>query len=285
MMTPCSIFSPTGTGKAILFNSPHSGIHMPDDFLKQISLDPDLLRHSSDTLVDQLIKYTPRFGATVMINNYSRIYVDTNRSAREIDPDMFFLAGQEHEFEQSRKVKLGFGTISRKSYNGREIYAARMPACEITRRLERVYHPVHRTMRQILDSLHHRHGKYLLLDCHSMPSYRFLGHAIPRATQPDLIIGNCYGASCAADLTEQVAQYFTQQGLIVTFNNPYAGGFNTQHYGTPDQGRHALQLEFNRALYLNETAGKMNKGFTGLQEMLTGLSACLFSDQDCLFSD
>ena len=195
-MQPYSIFHPDPPARqnAILFNSPHSGTYLPDSFLKQISVAPAILHYSGDILVDQLICNTPKFGATTFINNFARIYVDTNRSADEIDPDMFQGPLQENRFEQSDKVTRGFGVISRKTYNGQAIYADKLPASEIGYRLAQVYHPVHLALGDLLDKRHQKYGYYILLDCHSMPSYGFIDSALIRAKQPDLILGTYISA-------------------------------------------------------------------------------------------
>ncbi|VAW01713.1 N-formylglutamate deformylase [hydrothermal vent metagenome] len=271
-MHPYSILSPVGPQNGILFNSPHSGTYLPDDFLKQISIAPEQLHYSGDMFVDRLITDTPKFGATGFINHYARTYVDTNRTAREIDPDMFINPPQRDKFTKSDKVMRGFGIFSRRSYNGQGIYSHPLPASEINYRLDRVYHPVHAALSELLKKIHQDHGYYLLLDCHSMPSYNFIGQELSRATQPDLIIGDCFSQSCIGKISQHVAGYFTNHGLKVAFNTPYSGGFNTQEYGKPAGGRNALQLEFNRALYMDEKTLKVHDGFMPLQDLLTGLS-------------
>jgi len=270
-MQPYSIFRPDCEPNAILFNSPHSGTYLPEKFLKQIAIDPALLHYSGDILVDQLIENTALFGATGMICHFARTYVDTNRSACEIDPDMFQDHPQDNSFEQTRKVDRGFGVFSRKSYDGQAIYSDKLPLSEIRRRLSQVYHPVHKALGSLLDNLHQIHGFYILIDCHSMPSYEFMNSGLSNTKQPDLIIGNCFNDSCCEKLTGHVAGFFANHGLKVSFNVPYAGGFNTQHYGKPKDKKNALQLEFNRALYMDEKTLKPNEGFLPLQALLTGL--------------
>lgn len=270
-MQPYSIFHPECEQNAILFNSPHSGTHLPEEFLKQIAVDPDLLHHSGDILVDQLIRDTSLFGATRLINNYARTYVDTNRSSREIDPDMFQNQIPDNNFEKTSKVERGFGIFSRKSYDGQEIYSDKLPASEINRRLSQVYHPVHKALDSLLNDLHQKFGFCVLIDCHSMPSYEFIDPDLSNTKQPDLVIGNCFMESCPKELTQHVANFFTNHGLKVAFNVPYAGGYNTKYYGRPKDSRYALQLEFNRALYMDEMTLKPNEGFPPVQALLTGL--------------
>jgi len=270
-MKAYSISIPDGRQNGILFNSPHSGTFLPERFLKQIAIDPDLLLYSGDILVDRLIKNTPLFGASVFINHFARIYVDTNRSAREVDPDMFRTRRQADNFDRSGKVARGFGLFSRKPYNGQDIYARKLDGSEIAHRLDQVYHPVHRALSGLLGQLLHRHGFYILIDCHSMPSQEFINPGLSGGQQADLVIGNCFETSCSENLTRQVTNFFLNHGLKVAHNTPYAGGFNSREYGRPEQHRHALQLEFNRALYMDEKTLKPNAGFLPLQALLTGL--------------
>lgn len=270
-MKAYSITLPDGEQNAILFNSPHSGTCLPERFLKQLAIDPDLLLYSGDILVDRLIQDVPRFGATVFTNHFARIYVDTNRSDREIDANMFHSCRQRKNFDRSGKVACGFGLFSSKAYNGQDIYAQKLDESEIAHRLNQIYRPVHQALSGLLNRLRQRHGFYILIDCHSMPSYGFINRGPSGGQQPDLVIGNCFGASCPERLTRQVANFFLNHGLNIAHNTPYAGGFNTREYGRPGQHRHALQLEFNRALYMDEKTLTPNEGFLALQALLTGL--------------
>lgn len=285
IMKPYSIFKPEYPQNGLVFNSPHSGIHFPEDFLQQISIVPDLLHYSGDILVDQLIKNVLLFGATYFTNNFARTYVDTNRNSREIDPELFQRPDHKREFARTSKVARGFGIFCRKSYDGQEIYREKLPFSEIDHRLDLVYHPVHKALSGLLEQCYHKHGFYLLLDCHSMPSYEFINPKLSNKNQADLVIGNCFDESCNKNLAQHVANYFSNHGLKVVFNTPYSGGFNTQNYGKPLDNRNVLQLEFSRALYMDENTLKPNEGFIPLQLLLTGLSenlAGLFTSEQSL---
>ena len=181
-MKPFSIFLPQIEQNGIIFASPHSGTYFPDDFIQKIALDPDILHHSGDLMVDELIQNTPDHGATTFINHYARTYVDTNRSPREIDANMFSDLGQKNNFIRTDKVQRGFGVISRRAFNGLEIYSSLLCADEIDHRLNQVYHPVHKALTEILTSLHLKCHFYLFLDCHSMPSYRFMDPTLSRVS-------------------------------------------------------------------------------------------------------
>ncbi|MBL4802063.1 MAG: N-formylglutamate amidohydrolase [Emcibacter sp.] len=286
-MHPYSICYPECEQNGILFNSPHSGTGLSKEFLKQIIIDPDLIHRSGDIMVDDLIHNVSKFGAIRFTNHFSRSYVDTNRSSREIEPDMFQNQNKDNDFDRTAKVARGFGIFSCKSYNNQEIYAGKLPESEINHRMTKIYHPVHKALSETLDRLRQKHGFYILLDCHSMPSYQFINHfsntGLSHTSQPDLIIGDCFDKSCSKDLSQHVAKYFTHHGLKVTFNTPYSGGFNTQNYGKPQDNRHALQLEFNRALYMDEETLLPHNGFRPLQAVITRLSENLNDNLGGLF--
>ncbi len=271
-MPPFSILHPHGNPNSLVFNSPHSGTYFPKDALSQVAVDPALLHYSSDMYVDQLIKKTPYFGATVFHNHYARTYVDTNRSPLEIDPDMFNAPLGNIPFKITDKVNHGFGIFSRRIYNGLEIYYHRLHISEISERLNKIYHPIHNELNSIIDQLYQKHGFTLFIDCHSMPSYNFIDPKLSNDSQADVIIGNCFNQSCGEIITEYIAKFFTKRGMKVAFNKPYSGGFNTQNYGIVSANKHALQLEFSRALYMNEETLTISKGLTKLQNIITALS-------------
>ncbi|MCF8473798.1 MAG: N-formylglutamate amidohydrolase [Emcibacter sp.] len=279
MINPYSILKAGKHQNGILFNSPHSGVYLPDHFLDQISVDPSQLPYSRDSFIDQLIKDTIIFGATNFIQHYCRLYVDTNRSAQEIDPEMFHLQDQKYNFERNYKVANGFGIFARKDHNGFDLYKKKLPPSEIDYRINQVYNPVHNALKAELEKIHHRNGYYILIDCHSMPSHRFINLRLSHQNQSDLIIGNNFHKSCSHTISQFIKNYFTACGLKVSFNTPYSGGYNTQHYGKyhnkPENKHHAIQLEFNRALYMDEGKLEPHSGFRELEKCITGLSESL----------
>ncbi|PCJ31047.1 MAG: hypothetical protein COA93_11525 [Alphaproteobacteria bacterium] len=291
-MQPYTIFRPDNQTNAIIFNSPHSGTYLPKDFLKKISIDPEILHFSGDILVDQLISDVPLCGATGLINNFARTYVDTNRAADEIDSEMFHMpdhiSDQPPKYNNTDKVARGFGVFSRKSYNGLNIYPEKLPFSEINRRLDQVYYPVHKALNHLLEARLNKYNYYLLIDCHSMPSYQFIDPGFTSNMQADLVIGDCFNKSCSPELSRYMGAYFSNHGLNVTYNKPYSGGFNTRHYGQYDHkdtdNRQAIQLEFKRSLYMDEKSLKPNDGFLPLRDIITGLGEDLNKNISGLFS-
>jgi N-formylglutamate amidohydrolase len=144
---------------------------------------------------------------------------------------------------------MGLGTIARIVASGEEIYSEKLRFVEAQRRIERLYRPYHQALRGLVEETAALFGGCLLVDCHSMPS----GADSPcEKSGADIVLGDCHGASCAPQFVEAARRFLVEHGFAVAINAPYAGGFTTGHYGRPSVRRHALQIEVNRALYMNE---------------------------------
>lgn len=246
---PFEIVEPAAYRAPLVFDSPHSGSVYPAQFLAQSRLERAELERAEDSFVDDLIADLPARGFATMRAHFPRTYVDVNREPFELDPRMF--EGRLPSFINSRSMRVagGLGTIPRVACDAQDIYRSRLPADEALARIEYLYKPYHRALRRLIASVQKRFGVAVLIDCHSMPS---IGHAQEAERRPDLVIGDRYGTSCAPELTGMIEDFFTARHYAVKRNKPYAGGFITEHYGTPLSGIHALQLEFNRALYMDE---------------------------------
>jgi N-formylglutamate deformylase len=178
-----------------------------------------------------------------------RCYVDVNREPYELDPRMF--DGRLPSFANTRSMRVagGLGTVARVVGDAQEIYGARIPVDDAIRRIEGLYKPYHRALRRLFTRLHRAFGAAVLIDCHSMPSTAGAKDERPRA---DIVLGDRYGTSCVPAIAETVEALLRGRGYVVSRNKPYAGGFITEHYGNPAAGLHAIQLELNRALYMDE---------------------------------
>jgi len=150
---------------------------------------------------------------------------------------------------RSMRVAGGLGTIPRVVGDGQEIYRERLSVEDALARIETLYKPYHRALRQLINRVHQTFGTVVVVDCHSMPS---IGVSRDEPRRPDVVIGDRYGTSCAPLLPDTVEQTMSQLGYSVGRNKPYAGGFITEHYGSPASGLHAIQLELNRAIYMDE---------------------------------
>src|SRR5690242_18862849 len=246
---PFEIIEPAAAQGPVLFNSPHSGSTYPREFLAACRLDIATLRRSEDSFVDELVAGVVRCGYPMMRAHFPRCFVDVNREPYELDPRMF--EGRLPSFANTRSMRVagGLGTVARVVGDAQEIYDQRISVAEALRRIDALYNPYHRTLRRLFTKLHREFGAAILVDCPSMPSSTGGRDERPRA---DLVIGDRYGTSCVGLVTETVEQTLRGFGYVISRNKPYAGGFITEHYGNPASGLHAVQLEINRALYMDE---------------------------------
>ncbi|MGV7212475.1 N-formylglutamate amidohydrolase [Bradyrhizobium sp. UFLA05-112] len=246
---PFEIIEPTEWRAPIIFNSPHSGSVYPDDFLAASRIDLPTLRRSEDSFMDELIGHLSARGFPVVRVNFPRSYVDVNREPYELDPRMF--SGRLPSFANTRSMRVagGLGTIPRVVGDGQEIYRERIAVDDALARIETLYKPYHRALRRLINKVHQMFGTVVVVDCHSMPS---VGVSRDEPRRPDVVIGDRYGTSCTPLLPDRVEETLSGLGYSVGRNKPYAGGFITEHYGNPASGLHAVQLELNRAIYMDE---------------------------------
>lgn len=247
---PFTIAEPVAPPVPFVFNAPHAGSLYPDAFLRASSLDPVTLRRSEDAHVDRLFAGVTGLGAPLMSARFPRAYLDVNREPYELDPRMFDGRLPPYANTRSMRVAGGLGTVPRIVADGQDIYRGRIAVDDALCRVEALYKPYHRALRALLRGTVETFGSAVLIDCHSMPSTSLHRDETVRA---DVVLGDRYGTSCAGWLTEGVEAALRDRGYVVIRNKPYAGGFITEHYGEPANGRHALQIEINRALYMNET--------------------------------
>lgn len=244
-----------------VFNSPHSGRQYSQQFLASSRLDESAIRRSEDAFVDDLFAHVVPLGAPMLRAHFPRAYLDVNREPYELDPKMF--DGRLPSYANIRSIRVagGLGTVARIVSENHEIYRHRLPVEEALNRIEEIYKPYHSTLRRLLAQTHVTFGYAVLIDCHSMPS------SVKCQTtdvRPDFILGDRYGTSCNSELTEYACSILRDMGYSVSRNKPYAGGFITEHYGRPASGLHALQVEINRGLYMNEATHERSPGFDDL---------------------
>ncbi|TDR94010.1 N-formylglutamate amidohydrolase [Enterovirga rhinocerotis] len=245
---PFDVAEPTRQLAPFVFNAPHSGSVYPQALLDASVLDARGLRRSEDAFVDRLFAAVVPLGAPLMSARFPRAYLDVNREELELDPRMFEGRLPARANTRSMRVAGGLGTVPRIVADGHEIYRRRLPVEEALRRIETLYRPYHRALDLLIGRTIERFGQSVLIDCHSMPSGS-LGRDEAKA---EIVLGDRYGTSCAPALTETVERALQARGFTVIRNKPYAGGFITEHYGAPPIGRHALQIEINRAIYMDE---------------------------------
>lgn len=269
------VLTPAARSTALVFASSHSGRHYPASLMEATQLDGLSIRQSEDGYVDELIAGGPAQGACLIAATYGRAYLDVNRSPLELDPDMFDGVLPMDQVRPSARVSAGLGVIAKVVAEGQEIYRHRLASTEAQTRLETVHGPYHAALRELLGQAQQRHGLAVLIDWHSMPSAAS-GGGWGRAGS-DFVLGDRHGTSCGSGLTRLVDESLTRMGYQVARNSPYAGGYTTEHYGCPSQGIHALQIEINRRLYLNEADLTLSQGFSGLKRNLDRLIGILAS--------
>jgi N-formylglutamate amidohydrolase len=272
---PYRIVEPSVPRVPLIFSSPHSGSNYPADFVAGARLDPLALRRSEDAFVDELFDTTSAHGAPMIKALFPRAYVDVNREAWELDPAMFDGPLPAYVNIASPRVGAGLGTVARVVSNGAEIYRDKLSFDATRVRIESHYMPYHAALEALVADSVERHGHALLVDCHSMPSVGGPMDRDPGRRRLDFVLGDCFGAACAPVVTETAEATLKRMGYAVGRNDPYAGGFITRHYGVPRRGRHALQIEINRQLYMDETAIARAPGFQSLRADLGKLVAAL----------
>ena len=269
---PFWTFLPTQQRVPFVLNSPHSGRIYPKGFLESSRLNAHTIRSSEDFLVDELIADTRSLDLVSMGANFPRAFLDVNREPYELDSSMF--NGELPAFvnTNSMRVASGLGTIARIVAEGEEIYNRRLEVAEAMNRVEQFYKPYHAMLRHLLAQTHVRFGCAVLIDCHSMPSSYPIQN---NAERPDFILGNRFGSSCSNAIVHAARELLEGMGFHVELNKPYAGGFITEHYGRPQNGLHAMQIEINRGLYMNEVTLTPNRQFPVIKQCLTELFAGL----------
>jgi len=243
---------PDVLGAPVVFSSPHSGRRYPKAFVAQSRLTPQMLRRSEDSFVDEIFAAAPDFGTPMLRALFPRAYVDANREAFELDPEMF--DGPLPDFVRTRspRVAAGLGTVPRVVADGEAIYDGPLSFAEVRWRIDAHHRPYHRALAALLEAARRKFGVSLLVDCHSMPSTRAPGVRTKGLKNVDIVLGDCHGAACAPDVAALAEHVLKEMGYRVVRNRPYAGGHITRRYGRPEIGQHALQIEINRALYMDE---------------------------------
>lgn len=249
---PIEVMAPAAQRLPLVFASPHSGADYSPAFLAASRLDPLTLRRSEDSYVDEIFGAAAALGAPLLRARFPRAFLDPNREPFELDPAMFEDELPAFVNTRSPRVRVGLGTIARVVATGEDIYAKKLSFAEAMRRIDGLYRPYHRVLRQLVTATREHFGSYLLIDCHSMPSGMALNERGIRRSRTDVVLGDCHGAACHPLIMETAHRCLAAKGYAVTRNTPYAGGFTTAHYGKPAAQGHCLQIEISRALYMDE---------------------------------
>lgn len=253
---------------SVVFSSPHSGSDYSDAFMAVSVLDGRTIRSSEDAFVDLLFESATEFGSPFLKAAAPRAFVDLNRSADELDPAL--IKGARRNGHNPRVVS-GLGVIPRVVANGRAIYSGKITMAEAEQRLSAYWRPYHAKLQGLLDDAHCEFGKAILIDCHSMPHEAIDSVAKSSGRRPEIVIGDRFGASASSEIVEAVEAAFVSAGLAVARNAPFAGAYVTQTYGRPSRGQHAIQIEIDRSLYMNEDRVQPSRQFDSFRDLLRGV--------------
>ena len=259
------VLHPEKRTSCVVFASPHSGRDYPWSFLRKTILDEHSIRTSEDAFVDQLFDCAPQFGASFLKAGAPRAYVDLNRNVDELDPAL--IEGVCRGGNNPR-IASGLGVIPRVVAGGRSIYSGKISHDEAQRRITQYWRPYHEMLQKLLDHTRQRHGQAVLIDCHSMPHEATNGVAKSGIRRPDVVLGDRFGASATGEVVDQLEAAFVDAGFVVTRNAPFAGAYITQAYGRPSKGQHAVQVEIDRSIYMNEQLIRPNGNFEAVQAAL-----------------
>ena len=243
----------------VIFSSPHSGRDYDADFLASSQLGALQLRSSEDAYVDRLFSRAPLNGAPLIAARAPRALIDLNRAADELDPAVIEgIARAAH----NPRISSGLGVIPRVVAGGRTIYSGKITLAEAERRLRRHWHPYHAALQALFDETHAEFGEAILIDCHSMPHEAIDAHARPGQPKPEVVLGDRFGAAASREVVDQIESAFASAGFRVVRNSPFAGAYIAQHYGRPLSRKHVVQVEIDRALYLDEVRVEPLPGFS-----------------------
>jgi N-formylglutamate amidohydrolase len=235
----------------VIVASPHSGDRYPPGFVAGSRLDPKTLRRSEDVHVDSLFAGALDAGAPMLRAHFPRAYLDANREPFELDPAMFDDELPDYVTTRSPRIAAGLGTVPRIVASGHDIYARPLSFEDAAARIRRLHMPYHERLSAMLSETRTRYGVAVLIDAHSMPSS--CGPSVWEAPgRLDFVLGDCHGTACDPRLTAAAETMLASLGYAVMRNDPYPGGFTTRHHGRPRQQVHALQIEINRSLYMDE---------------------------------
>jgi N-formylglutamate deformylase len=265
---------PDGPALPLVFDSPHSGTRWPDDFRPAA---PELqIRKSQDSYVHELFAAAPANGAALLHALWPRAYIDPNRALTDLDPALLSEPWP-GELAPTEKTARGLGLIWRLAPPGDSaIYDRPLTVAEVEARIDRYWCPYHALLGETIRRLHGAHGRAVHIDCHSMHSTSSTMHQEGAGvSRPDFVLGDRDGTTCDPALTRFVRDFLERRGCTVAINDPYKGVELVRAWSDPAVGRHSLQIEINRRLYLDETTLERGRGFVSTRDMMDELIQAL----------
>ena len=266
MHAPFRLDLPREITSCVTVASPHSGCHYSAAFLGASVLDERTIRSSEDAFIDRLIEAAPTLGAPLLAAEWPRAYLDLNRATDELDPGVIDGVGRGL---QTPRINSGLGVVPRVVANGRAIYRGKLTRAEAEARIAQIWHPYHAELDRLLNTARASFGQAVLIDMHSMPHEALDSVARPGTPRPEVVLGDRFGASADTAIVDVLEQGFLEAGLVVSRNAPFAGAYITQRYGRPTKGFHAIQVEIDRALYMDERMIRPNANFDAVKAIVT----------------
>jgi len=260
------LLRPDALASSVVFASPHSGREYAWSFMRRSVLSELEIRSSEDAFVDRLIESAPSFGAPLLLASVPRAFVDLNRNSDELDPAL--IEGVRKSGHNPR-IASGLGVIPRVVANGRAIYRGKLSQMEARTRLNEYWHPYHGALTGLINDAHRSFGKAILVDFHSMPREALDGMASSGKPLPNIVLGDRYGASAKSEIVDQIEAAFAEAGFSVSRNAPFAGAYVTQTYGRPARNQHAVQIEIDRSIYMDEASLTPNASFDSVRQRLS----------------
>jgi N-formylglutamate amidohydrolase len=262
---------PVATSLPVLIAVPHAGRSYPDSLLERMRHPADTCLRLEDRLVDMLARdVAAGSGATLLVAHAPRAMIDLNRAPEDMDWDMVQGPGPRTDARHAagRRARSGLGLVPRRLHGLGEIWRGQISRADLQARIDLIHRPYHLALSQRLEALRDKWGAALLVDLHSMPP---LGAKTGREAAPDFVIGDRYGASCAAGISLSAADHFVQTGWRAAHNRPYAGGYVLDRHATPQRAIHAVQIEVCRAAYLDPALRQPGDGMEPVVTVLTSL--------------
>jgi N-formylglutamate deformylase len=249
----------------MVFASPHSGRCYSREFLRSSVLDEVQIRSSEDAFVDRLVEPSAKYGVPLLAARMPRAYLDLNRACDELDPAV---VQDVRRPIHNPRIASGLGVIPRVVANGRAIYSGKISLTEANTRIDQYWRPYHQRLAELMNETKRTFGRAVLVDFHSMPHEAV--HAMHRSgvARPEVVLGDRFGATANGDIVERIETIFLEAGLKVSRNSPFAGAYITQAYGRPSRGHHAVQVEIDRALYMNEQHVRPNGNFDSFRKLM-----------------
>ncbi len=249
---------------SLILSSPHSGSFYPEEFKSLLNIELSELYQNEDSLVDNLINGSLKSNNLILKAIWSRSVIDVNRAKNDFNYNDFDPPIDSIDSRPTKYSRSGIGVIPLRSGYNDKIYKKKLSGDQAKDWLNSAWNSFHSTLANLLEKTHSQFGYYVLFDFHSMPSE----NASIR-NNVDIILGDCHGKSSEQKIVQFIENELLNSGLKVRRNSPYSGGFITENYGRPKENKHAIQIEINRSIYLNEKTREKNSNFENCKLILS----------------